>query len=130
MRFFGNRDNNRWQYNLAYFHPLEKDLNSGLNDVTEAPRHEDILLFNLYRQDLPTTGFTSQGIILYDHNRDDRFYDSNGFLERPAAIGLERLRAYDVVYLGYNGDGHFGRLNLTASDVSNNGSSGPRSLYQ
>ncbi len=58
VRFVGNRDNNRWQYNLAWFHRLEKDLNSGLNDVTEAPRHEDILLFNLYRQDLPTTGFT------------------------------------------------------------------------
>ena len=115
VRFFGNRDNNRWQYNLAWFRPLEKDLNSGLNDVTKAPRHDDILLFNLYRQDAPWTGFTSQGIIVYNHNRDDKFYDSNGFLERPAAIGLERLRAYDVVYLGYNGDGHIGRLNLTAS---------------
>ena len=39
VRFFGNRDNNRWQYNIAYFRPLEKDLNSGLNDVTKAPRH-------------------------------------------------------------------------------------------
>ncbi len=115
VRFFGNRDNNRLQYNLAYFRRLEKDLNSGLNDVTKAPRHDDILLFNVYRQDLPSNGFTSQGIILFNHNRDDRFYDSNGFLERPAAIGLERLRAYDVAYLGYNGDGHFGRLNLTVS---------------
>ncbi|MBS0557233.1 MAG: hypothetical protein JSR27_07460 [Proteobacteria bacterium] len=115
VRFFGNRDDNRWQYNLAYFRRLEKDLNSGLNDVTKAPRHDDILVFNLYRQDAPVLGFTSQGIILYNHNRDDRFYDSNGFIQRPAAIGLERLRAYDVVYLGYNGDGHFGRLNLTVS---------------
>jgi hypothetical protein len=115
IRFFGNRDNNRWQYNLAYFRRLEKDLNSGLNDVTKAPRHDDILLFNLYRQDLPWTGFTSQGIILYNRNRDTKFYDSNGFLERPAAIGLEQLRAYDVTYLGYNGDGHIGRVNLTVS---------------
>ena len=115
VRFFGNRDNNRWQYNLAYFRRLEKDLNSGLNDVTKSPRRDDILLFNLYRQDAPWTGFTSQGIILFNHNRDNKFYDSNGFLERPAAIGLERLRAYDVAYLGYNGDGHIGRLNLTVS---------------
>jgi hypothetical protein len=115
VRFFGNRDDNRWQYNLAYFRRLEKDLNSGLNDVTKAPRHDDILVFNLYRQDAPVLGFTSQGIVLYNHNRDDRFYDSNGFIQRPAAIGLERLRAYDVVYLGYNGDGHFGRVNLTVS---------------
>jgi len=115
IRFFGNRDNNRWQYNLAYFRRLEKDLNSGLNDVTRGPRKDDILLFNLYRQDLPWTGFTSQGIILYNRNRDTKFYDSNGFLERPAAIGLEQLREYDVAYLGYNGDGHVGRLNLTVS---------------
>ena len=115
VRFFGNRDNNRWQYNIAYFRPLEKDLNSGLNDVTKAPRHEDILLFNVYRQDLPVQGFTSQGIILLDHNRDTKFYDSDGFLERPAAVGLEQLRRFDVAYVGYNGDGHFGRVNLTAS---------------
>ena len=83
VRFFGNRDNNRWQYNIAYFRPLEKDLNSGLNDVTKAPRHEDILLFNVYRQDAPVLGFTSQGIILLDHNRDSKFYDSNGFLDAP-----------------------------------------------
>ena len=115
IRFFGNRDNNRWQYNLAYFRRLEKDLNSGLNDVTKSPRHDDILLFNVYRQDLPWTGFTSQGIILYNHNRDNKIYDSDGFLERPAAIGLEQLRAYDVTYLGYNGDGHIDRVNLTVS---------------
>ncbi len=115
VRFFGNRDNNRWQYNLAYFRPLEKDLNSGLNDVTKAPRHEDIVIFNVYRQDLPIQGFTSQGIILLDHNRDTKFYDSDGFLERPAAAGLEQLRKFDVAYIGYNGDGHIGRINLTAS---------------
>jgi hypothetical protein len=33
----------------------------------------------------------------------------------PALIGNDRARDYDVVYLGYNGDGHFGRLNLTTS---------------
>lgn len=115
IRFFGNRDNNRWQYNFAYFRMLEKDLNSGLNDVTKAPRHDDILLANVYRQDFPWTGFTSQGTIVYNHDRDTTFYDSDGFLERPAAVGLESLRAYDVTYLGYNGDGHIGRVNLTAS---------------
>jgi hypothetical protein len=115
IRLFGNRDNNRWQYNIAYFRRLEKDLNSGLNDVTKAPRHDDILIGNLYRQDWPWTGYTSQATIVYNHNNDDRFYDSNGFIERPAAIGLQLPRTYDVTYLGYNGDGHIGRVNLTAS---------------
>ena len=115
IRLSGNRDNNRWQYNLAYFRRLEKDLNSGLNDVTRAPRRDDVLIANLYRQDWPATGFTSQATIVYNHNRDRAFYDSNGFVERPAAIGLQLPRSYDVTYLGYNGDGHIGRVNLTAS---------------
>ena len=115
VRLFGNRDNNRWQYNIAYFRRLEKDLNSGLNDVTKAPRKDDILIANLYRQDFPFVGFTSQGTIVYNNNRDDRFYDSNGFIERPAAIGLQLPRKYNVTYVGYNGDGHVGPINLTAS---------------
>ena len=38
-----------------------------------------------------------------------------GFLVRPAPFGLQIARAYDIVYLGYNGDGHFDRYNLTTS---------------
>ncbi|MEO8461112.1 MAG: hypothetical protein ABI451_11335 [Dokdonella sp.] len=116
VRLFGNRDNNRWQYNFAWFRRLEKDLNSGLNDVTRAPRHDDVFVANLYRQDFPSLGFTSQATVIYNRNREDHeFYDSNGLLQRPAAIGLQIPRTYDVAYLGYNGDGHFGRINLTVS---------------
>jgi hypothetical protein len=115
IRLFGNRDNNRWQYNLAWFRRLEKDLNSGLNDVTRKPRNDDILIANLYRQDFPFLGYTSQVTLVYNRNHDDRIYDSNGFIERPAAIGLQLPRTYHVTYFGYNGDGHIGRVNLTAS---------------
>ena len=116
VRFFGNRDNNRWQYNAAWFRRLEKDINSGLNDVTKAPRKDDVFLASLYRQDFPFTGFVSQAIFAYNRNREDSvFYDSNGFIERPAAIGREFPRTYDVGYFGYNGDGHIGRLNLTVA---------------
>ncbi len=116
VRFFGNRDNNKWQYNAAWFRRLEKDFNSGLNDVTESPRDDDILLASLYRQDFPFIGFTSQAIVAWNRNREDEsFYDSNGFIQRPAAIGREAPRTYDVGYIGYNGDGHIGRLNLTVA---------------
>ena len=40
IRLFGNRDNNRFQYNLAAFWRLEKDTNSGLNDVDQRPRDD------------------------------------------------------------------------------------------
>ena len=116
VRFFGNRDNNRWQYNIAWFRRLEKDFNSGLNDITRSPRDDDILLASVYRQDFPFVGFTSQAIVAYNRNREDEsFYDSTGFIQRPAAIGREAPRTYDVGYIGYNGDGRIGRLNLTVA---------------
>ncbi len=118
VRLFGNRNNNRIQYNLGWMRRLEKDTNSGLNDVAKRPRDDDVFFANLYWQDLPVTGYTSQAIVVYNRNReanDAPFYNKNGFLERPVSIGYERPLNYDAVYIGFNGDGHFGRFNLTHS---------------
>lgn len=117
VRVFGNRDNNRYQYNLGWFRRIEKDTNSGLNDVGAPLRDDDVFLFNVYRQDLFVTGFTSQLALVHNRNREDSeyYYDQNGFLVRPAAIGTEIPRQYDVTYLGYNGDGHLGLWNLSVS---------------
>jgi hypothetical protein len=117
IRLFGNRDNNLWQYNLAWFRRLEKDTNSGLNDLGEKLREDDVVIFNVYRQDWPVLGFTTQGTIVHNRNaEDDEFYfNKNGFIERPASLGNERLRRYRATYFGLNGDGHFGRMNLTYS---------------
>ena len=123
VRFFGDRDNNRWQYNLAFFQRVEKDTNSGLNDVTQPLRNDQVFVANLYRQDLPFPGITSQVSVVYNRNREAKqiHHDDNGFSVRPALIGDERARDYGVVYLGYNADGHVGRLNLTASAYSATG---------
>ena len=117
VRLFGTRDNNRWQYNIGVFRRLEKNTNSGLNDISAELRDDDVLLFNLYRQDFPVLGFTSQFAVIHNRNRETgtAFIDDNGFIDRPAAIGIQKAREYDVTYLGLNGDGHFGRWNLTAS---------------
>jgi len=116
IRLFGNRDNNKWQYNLAWFRRVEKDTNSGLNDISKGLRDEDIFLASIYRQDWPTLGFFSQATVVHTRNREtDTLFDRNGFLVRPSSLGVERTREYDVTYFGINGDGHFGRLNLTAS---------------
>ncbi|MEQ8312354.1 MAG: hypothetical protein RIA72_16865 [Sphingopyxis sp.] len=117
IRLFGNRDNNRFQYNLAAFWRLEKDTNSGLNDITQTPRDDFILTANLYRQDFPVVGLTSQVSVTYNMNREkkDVQIDHNGFPVRPALLGDLRGREYDVVYLGYSADGRIGRINLTAS---------------
>jgi hypothetical protein len=119
IRLFGTRDNNRWQYNLGVFRRIGKDTNSGLNDLgaKHALRDDDIFLLNVYRQDFPVLGFTSQLALVHNRNREDKrqFVDANGFKARPSAIGTQPLRRYDVTYIGYNGDGHFDRWNLTAS---------------
>ena len=117
VRLFGNRDNNRFQYNLAAFWRLEKDTNSGLNAVLQRPRDDFLFIANAYRQDFLIPALTSQVTVAYNRNReaDDIQIDDNGFPVRPALLGTLRGRDYDVVYLGYNADGRIGRINLTAS---------------
>lgn len=117
FRLFGTRDNNIFQYNLGWFRRLEKDTNSGLNTVADEPREDDVFIANLYVQDFPKLGFVSQFTVVHNRNREanDTFFNDNNFLERPASFGDERGRDYDVTYIGYNGDGHFGRANLTVS---------------
>jgi len=121
VRLFGNRANNRYQYNIGYFRRIEKDTNSGLNDITKPLRRDDIYLANLYMQDFIVPGFTGQATIIHNQNHDgfegngEPYFDENGFLVRPAQIGDARPHAYKVTYFGLNGDGHFGRFNLTGS---------------
>jgi hypothetical protein len=116
VRLFGNRDNNRWQYNVAAFFRLEKDTNSGLNRIDTLPRRDLVLTANAYRQDFPVVGLTSQLSVTYNMNRERNAVksDTNGFPVRPALLGDLRGRDYDIVYFGYGADGHIGRLNLTA----------------
>ncbi len=122
VRLFGNRANNRYQYNLAWFRRLEKNTNSGLNDMFQDLREDDIFTGNLFVQDFPVLGFTSQFSIT--HNRNDEsgdHYDNNGFLVRPALVGDAQPHDYAVTYIGYSGDGSLYylwqklRLNLSTS---------------
>ena len=117
VRLFGNRDNNRFQFNLGAFWRLEKDTNSGLNDVTQTPRSDWVFVANAYRQDFLIPALTSQFTLVYNMNResDDVEIDDNGFPVRPALLGSLRGRDYDVLYVGYNADGRIGRINMTTS---------------
>ena len=117
FRLFGNRDNNRFQFNLAAIWRLEKDTNSGLNNILQTPRDDWILHANVYRQDFPLVGLTSELSLTWNINRerDDIEVDDNGFPVRPALIGNLQGRNYDAFYIGYNADGRIGRMNLSAS---------------
>jgi hypothetical protein len=117
FRLFGNRDNNRFQFNLAAIWRLEKDTNSGLNNLFQTPRDDWIIHANLFRQDFPVVGLTSQVSLTWNINRErgELEVDDNGFPVRPALIGNLFTRNYDAVYVGYSADGRIGRMNLTGS---------------
>lgn len=113
-RVFGAFSNNKTQFNIAYFRQLEKDTNSGLNSL-EGLRKQDVVIANFFRQDFLFKGYTIQAVGAYNHDRADTHYDSNGFLVRPALVGSFRPHSVRVGYVGINGDGHIGFLNLTNS---------------
>jgi hypothetical protein len=113
FRLFGSADNNRLQYNAAYFSMLEKDTNSGLNRFDT--RHQNVYIANVFRQDFLRKGYTIQGSIHYNDDRRSIEFDRNGFLVRPSPIGDVRPHAVKVGYVGLSGDGHLGRLNLSHS---------------
>ncbi|HSL56167.1 MAG TPA: carboxypeptidase-like regulatory domain-containing protein, partial [Pyrinomonadaceae bacterium] len=112
-RVFGAFDNNRYQFNAAYFSMLEKDTNSGLNRFDT--RHQNVYIANIFRQDFIRKGYTIQGSFHYNDDRRGVQFDRNGFLVRPSPVGDVRPHAIKVGYAGVSGDGHLGRVNLSHS---------------
>lgn len=116
-RLFGNFDNNRYQFNSAYFRRIDKDTNSGLNSVFD-DRYEDLIVANLYRQDAPVYGHTLGVSYIYRQDLAGSHadhYDDNGLRVRPAIIGDGRPKNIYTNYLGLFGDGHFGRINTSSA---------------
>ncbi len=110
-RLFGNYQNNLYQYNLALFDMREKDTDSELN--TFNTRHQEVLVANVYRQDFIWSGYTVEGSFLANFDHGGLHYDDNGGLVRPAPIGNAVPHREQVYYLGWGGDGHIGRFNLS-----------------
>ena len=111
VRLFGNYDNNRLQYNFAWFSQVEKDTNSGLNTLNS--RNQNVFILNAYRQDFIWEGYTAQVSFQTNIDRGGTQYDKNGFLARPAPVGTIGTKEVDAFYLGWAGDGHIGRFNIT-----------------
>lgn len=125
IRFFGTLDNNQIQWNLAWFHQLEKDTNSGLNSYTLRP--QDIFVANIFFQDslrrfAPHTtdpkffGYTT--LLSFVANLDSGNHgeiqlDDNGFIVRPEPIGTIQGKDVHAYYIGWGGDGHIGRFNIS-----------------
>jgi len=78
-------------------------------------RKQDVVIANFFRQDFLFKGYTIQAVGAYNHDRADTHYDSNGFLVRPALVGSFQPHSVRAGYIGFNGDGHIGFLNLSNS---------------
>ena len=111
VRLFGNYDENKWQYNAVFFNMLEKDTNSELNRLDW--RDQQVLILNVYRQDFIFLGYTAQLSFHWNHDQRDSHFNQNDFLTRPQPVGLAREKQVDAYYLGWAGEGHFGRFNIT-----------------
>jgi hypothetical protein len=111
VRLFGNLDGNRTQYNLAYFRQLDKDTNSQLNTFRD--RNQNVLIGNLYRFDFIFPGYTSEWSVHYNDDGPTFHFDKNGFLVRPDPVGSFQQHRVEAVYLGWAGDGHIDRFNIS-----------------
>jgi hypothetical protein len=117
-RLFGNFKSNRYQYNMVFFNMLEKDTNSKLNQINFAEigfRNQRVYIANLYRQDTFAKGYTLQFSALYNDDQGGILQDQNSLQVRPGLLGNPLPHRVQAGYFGVNGDGHFGRLNLTNS---------------
>ena len=110
VRIFGTRNDNRDQFNLAYFRQAEKDTNSGLNTFRD--RGTNLIFANYYRQDFIWPGYTAQVSTNYYHDSADLLFDRNSFLIRPDPVGVFTPHNIDAVYFGWAGDGHIERFNI------------------
>jgi hypothetical protein len=111
VRFLGNYDENKWQYNLVFFDLLEKDTNSELNRFRD--RDQYVVIANVFRQDWPVLGFIQSFSFHYNYDDDSVYFNRNGFLVRPAPVGFARPHKIESVYFGAAGEGHFDRVNVT-----------------
>jgi len=102
----------------------EKDTYSELN--TFDSRKQQVLIANIFKQDFIWKGYTAEFSFHMNLDGGGTHYDKNGFLTRPLILGTVddnesfrgidgTLRDHDVhsYYLGWTGDGHIGRLNIT-----------------
>jgi hypothetical protein len=111
VRLFGNADDNRTQFNLAWFAPFDKDTNSGLN--TFNTKGQNVIIANIYRQDFLFPGYTAQLSFHGNFDSGRLHYDDNGVLVRPTPIGTIGEKNVNAYYLGWAGDGHIGRFDIS-----------------
>lgn len=111
VRVFGNRLSNQDQYNVIWFDQTDKDTNSLLNSFDD--RHQNTLILNYYRNDFVFPGYNTQVSFHYNRDKASFKFDDNGFLVRPDPVGVYAPHQVDAYYLGWAGNGHINRINVS-----------------
>ena len=94
-RLFGNLNSNRDQYNIAFFSVRQRDEVSQLHSFDR--RHQNVFLVNWFRQDFGARGYTALFNFVFN-NDEGRVVGDRATL--------------NVAYLGFHGDGKWGKLNV------------------
>ena len=95
VRLFGTLNANRDEYNIAYFSMRQRDIVSQLHSFDR--RHQNVFLVNWFRQDFGKRGYTALFNFVFN-NDEGRFTGDRHTL--------------NVAYLGFHGDGKWGKLNV------------------
>ncbi|MCA9119546.1 MAG: hypothetical protein H6822_11295 [Planctomycetaceae bacterium] len=111
VRLFGNRNANRDQFNLIWFDQTEKETNSLLNTFDD--RQQNTVIANYYRQDFIWPGYTTQLSFHYNRDQATMQFDKNNFLVRPDPVGVFQPHQVDAFYVGWAGNGHINRFNIS-----------------
>ncbi len=111
VRVFGTRFANRDQFNLIFFDQVEKNTNSRLNTFDD--RHQNTIIANYFRQDFIWPGYTGQISFHANFDGPSVEFDRNEFLVRPDPVGVFAPHEVHAYYLGWAGDGHINRFNIS-----------------
>jgi len=111
VRVFGTLASSRIEFNAAYFDLLEKETNSVFNEWKR--RDQQVWIGNVYIQDFIKPGYTTSFSVHANRDHGHQHYDHNGFLVRPAPIGIIVENTVHAYYLGWAGNGHLGRWNIS-----------------
>jgi hypothetical protein len=116
VRLFGTRDNDIYQYSVGWYRRLPKNA-ARQNQLGAGIPNNDLVMANLYIQDLGRPGLTSELVLIYDRSRarGTQITASTNPAAPAVTFTAGAHHDYDVVYLGYGVDGHIGTLNLTGS---------------
>jgi hypothetical protein len=95
VRLFGNLNSNRDQYNIAFFSMRQRDEVSQLHSFDN--RRQSVFIMNWFRQDFVAKGYTALFNFHYNHD--------------AGRVAGDR-QPLNVAYVGFHGDGKWGKLNV------------------